>query len=160
MSKFLVKMLGAWMLQDNLSEGKSQVVQAHRPSVVEDSDFLRSREKSQVVFLAPLKDEATDEGFEKVFEAKNRDVAAAVEAFLKDFGIKAEPAETAEQKAAREAKEAAALQTAVTNGLANDPKGDSKPEAAKEVKADPKGDTKAPAPAAAPKAPAAVETKS
>ncbi|MCV0350196.1 MAG: hypothetical protein K5863_08975 [Nitratireductor sp.] len=88
MIKLLVETKGAFQLQDLGHKG--QLAWAHRPSVVENSNFIQDRiGRSQLRILGELKDEATDGEFEKFVTESDKDMALAVSSFLEAYGSEA-----------------------------------------------------------------------
>lgn len=97
--KLLVETTGEFMLMD--TSGR-QEVQAARPSVVDNTNFINGRIASGFLKgLGPLKDDATDAEFAKYFDESKGDSNLAVESFLSTFGADAITEKTKTSPAAK-----------------------------------------------------------
>lgn len=95
MPKFLVETKGPYQLVD--FGHRHQVVQSHRPSVVEQTAFIQTRVAlAQLHVLGELDVEATDEEFAKYW-SESEDSALAVDSFLSAFKLDT-PSEKVTQK--------------------------------------------------------------
>lgn len=90
MTKLLVETTGEFLLQDTFHPSR-QIVQEHRPSVVEKTSFIEQRlAGGQIKLLAlNLKDEASDEEFEKYFAESEGDIELAISSFVAAFTVDA-----------------------------------------------------------------------
>ena len=88
MQKIIAHTTGKFQLIDQLS---GDLISAHRPSVISKTPFVTARlGLDQVVIVAEVKPEATDEEFAKHWKEANGDMDLAVESFLSQFGLDAE----------------------------------------------------------------------
>jgi len=110
MIKLLVETKGSFQLHDLAHRG--QMIQARRPSVVENSHFIQDRiGRGQVSILGELQEEASDEDFAQYWrDAKNkdgeRDRQFAIDAFMSEFGREAVEKPAPRPKKARQQKQA------------------------------------------------------
>lgn len=87
--KLLVETTGPFMLVD-YGHGAVEI-QAHRPSVVENSSFVNARTLvGQIRLISQVKDEATDAEFEKFLKDSDGKMDLAVDSFLAQYGIREE----------------------------------------------------------------------
>lgn len=84
MIKLLVETKGEFQLLDLGHLG--QLVAAHRPSVVENSNFVQDRiGRNQIRVIGELKDEATDAEFVAYSKEAGDDKQLAIDSFLAEF---------------------------------------------------------------------------
>lgn len=87
--KLLVNPTGPHMYMD-MNHG--QVIHSHRPSVVQNSQYIQTLLAAQKIenLSVKVQDEATDEDFNKFFLESDRNVDLAVSAFLSKYEDKPE----------------------------------------------------------------------
>lgn len=97
MIKLLAETKGSFQLHDLAHRG--QMIRAHRPCVIENSQFIQARTSAgQIRIIAELKAEATDEDFVQYWKEAKGDAQFAIDAFLAEFGKEAVEAPKAKGK--------------------------------------------------------------
>lgn len=94
--KYLVETNGDFALCDM---GANQVIQAFRPTVVEDSPFIQNMRGFRLTILTELADEASDTA---LAEARDEDELAVAIAALPTLEVKPKPPATKQKAGAKE----------------------------------------------------------